>query len=291
MFCDRSIVIRPGASAVVMTAMLCLTTYLGCSPEYSGGAANVALVENREPFSMETRDGHTIYGHLHRPTSAVTGTSTGVGMGMVRTPDSTFTLILAFHQGGSSGEAEYAPIIPRLLEEGFGVLTIDQRRGGDRFMGQNRVSSNFDQETVGYCDVIEDLEAAFSYALGVEDVDEIIAWGSSYSASLAVMLGASHPELISRVLAFSPASGESMAGCNPLSSAFDLRQPALFLRPKSEMSFGSVAADMDAYINMGHQIFVASPGAHGSSMLVDSRAEGDTEKTWNAVLEFLHDRL
>jgi pimeloyl-ACP methyl ester carboxylesterase len=255
----------------------------GCSePPNSGQIANIGLIQNREPISLTTSDGHKIYGHLHRPDVGVSDSSSS--------PDEKYPLILAFHQGGSSGEAEYAPIIPRLLEEGYGVLTIDQRRGGNRFMGDNRTASAFDQDAVSYCEAIEDLEAALTYALSLEDVGQIIAWGSSYSATLAVELGANHPELISKVLAFSPASGEPMEGCNPLPLAFGLRQPALFLRPESELTFGSVAADMEAYTDMGHQIFIASPGAHGSSMLVNSRVDGETKKTWNTVLDFLRDQ-
>jgi pimeloyl-ACP methyl ester carboxylesterase len=219
---------------------------------------------------------------LHRPGGSQTVSSDSL--------EGKFPLILAFHQGGSSGEAEYAPIIPRLLEEGFGVLTIDQRKGGNRFMGNNRTAESFDQEATSYCEAIEDLEAALSFALSLEDVGQIIAWGSSYSATLAVELGANHPELISKVVAFSPASGESMEGCSPLPAAFELRQPALFLRPESELTFGSVAADMEAFMNMGHNTFIASPGAHGSSMLVNSRVDGETKETWKTVLDFLHDQ-
>lgn len=273
-------------SAPTLIALIAITILAwlpGCrQSDFSGSSANVAALDNREAFSMETADGYMIRGYLHRP----------IGLNLYSDDSSsvTFPLILAFHQGGSSGEAEYAPIIPRLQDEGYGVLTIDQRRGGNRFMGVNHMSPEFDQDTVSYCEVISDLEAAFSYAVSLPDVDRIIAWGSSYSASLAVTLGANHPDLISHVLAFSPASGEPMAGCNPLSSAFDLRQPALFLRPQSEMTFGSVAADMDAYLDMGHQTYIASPGAHGSSMLVNSRVEGNTTKTWKTVLDFLSDQ-
>jgi pimeloyl-ACP methyl ester carboxylesterase len=269
-------------AALLVVTLCAVLVGAGCNqPEFSASVASEADVENREPISVQTSDGHVVYGYLHRPTE-LSGA----------TPDSSrkkFPLILAFHQGGSSGEAEYAPIIPRLQDEGFGVLTIDQRRGGNRFMGSNRTAADFDQDAISYCDAMEDLEAAFSYAVGIEDVDTIIAWGSSYSATLAVQLGARHPELISKVLAFSPASGDPMAGCNPLSAAFGLRQPALFLRPKSEMSFGSVTADMEAYLNMGHQTYIASPGAHGSSMLVSSRVDGETTQTWNTVLDFLRD--
>jgi pimeloyl-ACP methyl ester carboxylesterase len=160
--------------------------------------------------------------------------------------------------------------------------------GGDRFMGHNQTAAVLDADSLSYCDAYADLEAAFAYALSLEGIGKIIALGSSYSATLAVKLAVNHPELISRVLAFSPASGDSMTGCSVLPLAFQLRQPALFLRPKSEMSFGSVAADLAAFADMGHEIYISSPGAHGSSMLVSERVEGNTSETWKTVLSFIN---
>ncbi len=241
-----------------------------------GQQGNEGLVGGPELLTLTTADGYTIFGYFHRPDDDETPDTVGM------------PLILAFHQGGASGEAEYAPIIPRLLDSGYAVLTIDQRRGGDRFMGFNRTAAAFDAEKVSYCDVYTDLEAAFSYALTIDGINEIIAWGSSYSATLAVKLAVNHPELISGVLAFSPASGEPMSGCSVLPLAFQLQQPALFLRPRSEMSIGSVAADLTAFANMGHEIYISSPGAHGSSMLVSERVEGNTSETWNTVFRFIN---
>jgi len=269
MYCDCKIKPR-------FLLLVCLFWIAACSDAtHQGAQGNETLVGGPESFTLTTADGFTVYGHLHRPDGFEVSDSVGV------------PLILAFHQGGASGEAEYAPIIPRLLRREYAVLTIDQRRGGDRFMGYNQTAAAFDAENVSYCDAYNDLEAAFAYALTLEGIDEIIAWGSSYSATLAVKLAVNHPELISRVLAFSPASGEPMTGCSVLSLAFQLQQPALFLRPKSEMSIGSVAADLSAFARMGHEIYIASPGAHGSSMLVSERVEGNTSETWNTVIRFL----
>lgn len=264
--------------------LIALFFVTACSePTYQGSQGNVPQIMNRDEFSVTTSDGHTVFGNLYRPNHG-TNRMSGVA------DSASFPLILAFHQGGASGAAEYEPIIPRLLEAGFAVMTIDQRRGGERFMGQNRTAEAFNQDTVSYCEVIEDLEASLAYAVTLDEVSEIIAWGSSYSATLAVKLAVNHPELISRVLAFSPASGQSMVGCSVLPLAFQVRQPALFLRPQSEMSFGSVAADLAAFANMGHDTYIASPGAHGSSMLVASRVEGETAQTWSTVIRFLKAR-
>jgi len=46
-------------------------------------------------------------------------------------------LIIAFHQAGSNGRGEYAPIANRLLAGGYDLLAVDQRSGGERFGSEN----------------------------------------------------------------------------------------------------------------------------------------------------------
>ncbi len=43
--------------------------------------------------------------------------------------------LLIFHQGGSNVRAEYKTIIPKLVNDGFNILAIDQRVGGQYFYG------------------------------------------------------------------------------------------------------------------------------------------------------------
>ncbi len=96
-------------------AFLLLTfILLGCSNKKNeAGVGGSAEMESANSFTATTADGFTIYGRLHRPKTMIDGQNIVV--------EST-PLILAFHQGGASGEAEYAPIIPRLLAEGFAVM-------------------------------------------------------------------------------------------------------------------------------------------------------------------------
>lgn len=199
-------------------------------------------------------------------------------------------VILLFHQGGASGVAEYAPIIPRLRERGFNLLLIDQRRGGERFGGINRTAASIDPEAVSYCDVLPDLEAALLFARQLEPDRRVILWGSSYSAALVFQLAAAYPDDVRGLLAFSPASGDPMGGCRPEPFAGQVQVPALVLRPKSEMGRGEVAAQMRIFEDQGHTTYVADPGAHGSSMLVPDRVNGYVEVTWEVVSAFL-DRL
>jgi len=220
-------------------------------------------------FEIVTEDGVTVYGELYEPDN-------------VKRPP----VIMAFHQGGGDARGEYAPIIPRLLSEGYAVIAIDARRGGDRFEGDNRTLAGVGDAEYSYCDVLPDLEATLDYTRR-QGLGRIIAWGSSYSATLVMHLAAKYPNAIDRIISFSPAAGEPMAGCQPREAASQLDIPALMIRPEREMELGNVAADMEAFRDMGHQTYVSESISHGSSVLVEQRAGMSPEATWTRVLEFL----
>jgi len=196
-------------------------------------------------------------------------------------------LILLFHQGGADARGEYVPLVARLLDQGYNLLAIDQRTGGDIFGGANRTLGDNQDNDYSYCDAYPDLEAALQFALDSGYTGAIAAWGSSYSAALVFRLASEHPGEIDTVLAFSPASGEPMVGCRPEPYSEKLTQPLLALRPGREMEAASVRKQMDLFAKHGHQTYVANAGVHGSSMLNSARVEGSTEETWKVVLEFL----
>ena len=221
--------------------------------------------------TFKTSDGVTIYGDVYT---------------VPDTPKSA-PLILLFHQGGGDARGEYTPLVSRLLGQGYNLLAIDQRTGGDIFGGTNRTLADIQDNNYSFCDAYPDLEAALQFALDSGYTGAIAAWGSSYSAALVFRLASEHPGEIDTVLAFSPASGKPMAGCLPEPYSDKLTQPILALRPGSEMEAASVREQMDLFAEHGHQTYVANPGVHGSSMLNSARVEGPTENTWNVVLEFL----
>ena len=200
-------------------------------------------------------------------------------------------VLLLFHQGGASGMAEYGPLIPRLTGAGYDLLVVDQRRGGDRFGGQNRTAAGLEGEEPPYCAVYPDLVAALDHARVRSPGAPVVAWGSSYSAALVLKLAADRARDLAGVLAFSPASGDPMAGCDPMIAAANLELPVLVLRPVGEMEIPRVAGQLTWFQERGYQTWVADPGTHGSSMLVAERAEGDVEATWQTVLAFLERAL
>jgi pimeloyl-ACP methyl ester carboxylesterase len=232
---------------------------------------------NAETISVtfESDDGVMIYGEIY--------TSPGVAK--------SAPLILLFHQGGGDSRGEYTPLVPRLLDEGFNLLAIDQRRGGERFEGVNRTLAGVGDTDYSYCDVVPDLEAALAYALEQGFTGPVVAWGSSYSAALVFKLGVDHPDEIDAIVAFSAASGEPMEGCMPEPYSERITQPVLALRPIREMEVPYVPGQVKLFQKHGHQTYIANPGVHGSSMLNETRVEASTEATWAVVLDFLANAL
>ncbi|MBO6525278.1 MAG: alpha/beta hydrolase [Balneolaceae bacterium] len=200
--------------------------------------------------------------------------------------------IILFHQGGSNARGEYGSIIPRLVDEGFNVITVDQRRGGQTYGSYNRTVENIEINEYSYCDAYEDLTSTLDYVISNESLTgEVIVWGSSYSASLAIQLAAKNQDKISGALAFSPASGGPMASCKPDEYLEVLELPLLVLRPTGEMEIESVQRQFELVESFGHQTYVADPGVHGSSMLVQSRTGAEAGESWNTVLEFINSIL
>lgn len=229
---------------------------------------------------FETSDGVLIYGDLY--------------LAPDRQKDAP--LILLFHQGGGDARGEYGPLVDRLLAEGYHALAIDQRRGGDRFGMFNRTSERFaaqrhSYDDVSYCDAYPDLQAALRFADSDGFTGPRVAWGSSYSAALAIRLAAENADDIDAVLAFSPAAGDAMEGCQPEQYSNQVTQPMLALRPISEMQAPSVPLQLELFRKQGHQTHVADPGVHGSSMLNEARVGAPTDKAWKVVLDFIRAAL
>ena len=236
---------------------------LGCQ------TAPTVSEEGQSPtISFQTSDSLNIYGDLYES-------------------DKSGTTILLFHQAGANARSEYASIIPRLQKEGYNVLAIDQRSGGQRFGGHNRTVAELANSRFGYCDVYPDLVGAVNYLSDNGYSGNKVIWGSSYSAALVIKLAHELPDEIDAVLAFSPASGNPMNDCKPEQYFETLAVPLLVLRPQREMDIESVQNQFTSAKGNGHQTYVANPGTHGSSMLVEERAGGDVSANWDVVLSFI----
>ncbi len=118
-------------------------------------------------------------------------------------PETPFLVL--FHQANWSRGA-YREIAPRLVELGFNCMAVDARSGGEVKKIANETHRRAVEEEMGteYLDALPDLRAALRYARAEHAKGSVIAWGSSYSAALVLVVAAEHPELVDGVLAFSP---------------------------------------------------------------------------------------
>ena len=81
--------------------------------------------------------------------------------------------------------------------------------------------------------------------------------------------------MVRGVIAFSPASGDPMAGCMARQWVESVDVPMLVMRPASEMEMASAQAQRPLMEAAGAGFRVVDDGVHGSSMLVDERTGTD----------------
>lgn len=250
------------------------TRFIGCvGIALTGVATLVGFVEAQVPTSVTTQtfDGVTVYGESY--------------FGSL---DAGAPLILLFHQGGSSGRGEYAELAPWLNAAGYRAIAWDQRSGGEIHGQENRTVAELDANTdPGYCDASPDLQAALDYVTAQELADEVILWGSSYSGALVFRLAAENPDRVSGVIAFSPASGSAMVGCEARMWLDAVADPTAAFRPASEMARPSSVEQREVFIQSGAEFHVLEHGVHGSSMLLDSRTGHDMSEGRHTVLRWL----
>ncbi len=197
------------------------------------------------------------------------------------------TLVLLFHQAGWS-RGEYREIAPKLVEAGYRVMAVDQRSGGAVNGVQNETHRRAAKMGLGrsYLDAYADLEAALGYARKKLGATRIIAWGSSYSASLVFRLAAEHPKVVTAVMAFAPGEyfEKQKSPVYIWNFAKRVKQPLFVTSSKKERA--QVKPIFDASPAKKKILFTpASRGQHGSRALWKKFPDHDVY--WAAVNGFL----
>ena len=125
--------------------------------------------------------------------------------------------IVMFHQADKS-RGEYEAIAPRLNKLGFNCMAVDARSGrlAKETVNETALAAKEAGKPDGYEDALPDLLAALRQARKDYASGKLIAWGSSYSASLSIHIAGKYPELLDGVMAFSP--GEYFDSGTALSS-------------------------------------------------------------------------
>ncbi len=120
-------------------------------------------------------------------------------------PDAEAPWLVLCHQAGWS-RGEYRETMPWLVSLGYNCIAVDLRSGG----AVNGVQNATHRRAVAkglpttYLDAMPDMEAAIAYVRQQFHPSRLILVGSSYSASLALLYAAMHPNELDGVLAFSP---------------------------------------------------------------------------------------
>ena len=185
--------------------------------------------------------------------------------------------LLLFHMAGSS-RGEYRDIAPRLAGLGYVAVAVDLRSGGSFAGVANQTATGPDP---GYEAAIPDIKAALGWARANLEVERIGVVGSSYSASLVLVLAGRDPDFADAVMAFSP--GEYFSDRRYVrTAAAGVTVPVFITSAKGET--GNWKPIIDAIPGPGKVGFKPPvAGRHGARALV-----ADTSGAyWNALDAFL----
>jgi len=191
--------------------------------------------------------------------------------------------IVLCHQAGFS-RGEYINTAPILQTMGYSALAIDQRSGNkaNGIINETHAEAKHKGFATSYLDAKQDIEAAIDYAYKLNKNKPIILVGSSYSASL-VLLIATNNNKVKAVAAFSP--GEYLHGINLAESIKNLNKPCFVTSAKSEITQTSKVV---RFINKKYitQFKPSVTGKHGSKALWASNS--GHEVYWKAFKSFLN---
>jgi len=203
--------------------------------------------------------------------------------------DLSTPFILLFHQAGYS-RGEYRDVAPRLNKLGYNCMAVDLRSGsGVRgVINETASEAQLKSKDITYLDAETDILDALFYAREHYARGPIILWGSSYSASLSLLVASERPRVISGVVAFSP--GEYFNDLDKpygwiAKNARKLEMPVFIASARNEerrwdVIFHGMYSEKKVSFRPEE-----TPGMHGSRALWPETP--DSEAYWQAVTAFL----
>lgn len=196
----------------------------------------------------------------------------------------TSPLFILFHKANWS-RGEYKDTALKLNNMGYNAMAVDQRSG----MACNGIINETAKRATemdyanNYLDASMDVKASIQYAIDHFDT-EIYVLGSSYSASLALVLSQNYSENVKGIFAFSPGEYFLYAGLSVAENAEKLTIPTFITSGSYETDdwqriFDNVGSDYKfAFYPEGF-------GKHGSESLWESSK--DNTEFWMAIEYFL----
>ena len=179
--------------------------------------------------------------------------------------DSTLPYLILFHQAGYS-KGEYRETAIKMIKLGYNILAVDLRSGDEINFVTNETASLARKtgKPNSMLDAKQDIIAAIDWAYHKSN-KEVVIFGSSYSASLCLLVGEKDPR-VKAIVAFSP--GEYFKPqINMKESIKDLSKPAFIACSQREISY---VMEMMAFVDTKYKT-IFSPkqgiGEHGSKSL------------------------
>jgi len=195
--------------------------------------------------------------------------------------ESPITILLCHQAGYSRGE--YKDTAIELTKLGYAVMAIDQRSGKTVNNIDNQTAKVAREKGLGdtYLDAKQDIEAAIDYIYHQNGGQKIILVGSSYSSSLALLMGVNNAK-IKAVAAFSP--GEYFKGIDINKSISTYKKPVFVTSSLSESAAVKTLVNKVDSNYLTHFIPEVK-GIHGSRALWET-TEGN-KTYWTAFNGFL----
>lgn len=193
--------------------------------------------------------------------------------------------IILFHQGNYS-RGEYRPIAPELNKLGFNCIAIDQRSGNtiNGVDNQTRLEASKLNKGTRYFHAYIDMEIGLQYVKSNFKPKTLLVWGSSYSASLVMVLGKQYQNEIDGIVAFSPPALE-YENIQVNEYAKGVKCPVFIASSSSEQED---AKEIHTLIqNSNKKIFAPETGGlHGSKSLWECSER--YQDYWTALQPFLN---
>jgi len=190
--------------------------------------------------------------------------------------------ILLCHQAGFS-RGEYKDTALKLMELGYSCIAIDQRSGREAngVLNETALAAKQRGLPTGYLDAKQDIEAAIDYMYELNGNQPIVLVGSSYSATLALLIG-NESEKVKKIAAFSP--GEYYKTINVKNSIKNISKPTFVTSSKKEsLALKELISLVD--INFVTHFTPTVEGIHGSRALWSS-TKGNVDY-WKAFTDFM----
>jgi len=191
-------------------------------------------------------------------------------------------VIVMCHQARSNRE-EFKEIALKLKDRGYNSLALDQRSGGGLLGVENQTAKRAEAEgmSMEYLDARADIEAGIDFAFK-KYKKPVILLGSSYSASLALMIGAKN-EQVSNIIAFSP--GEYFGSKTKVKDEIKTLKKATFVTSTKQESkdISKIVAGLDN--GVVQQFIPSTMGIHGAKALWEKNK--DSGEYWAALNAFL----